>query len=205
MLLLIGTLIAMGQVSAPLSAAVAVASCVFVDCVWFELGRYRKGISTGNPLALLAKTPRTIRVLDLCARHGAAALIVVRFLPGPNLLAALAGRARISRARFVLLDTAASVLWTSVYLVAGFFLPQRVRSVIDSCLTASPMGLIFLLLGLTAAWLGIHRIKQRASNGGESEPGVACGIASESGISPARIDLEDVSIVSRGILTESEN
>jgi membrane-associated protein len=175
MLLLIGTLIARGQVSGPLSIIVAVAACVFVDCLWFELARIRRRKFTGGREGLRPIPLRSIRIRDLLVRHGGAALLVARFLPGPNLLAALAGRSsRVSRTRFALLDSAASTLWTSAYLAVGFFLPHKIGSLIDSCLNASPI--CFLFLGFAAVLFGIMRIRQRLSKRSESRPEMARGI-----------------------------
>jgi membrane-associated protein len=175
MLLLIGTLISRGQVSGPLSIVVAVAACVFVDSVWYELGRIRRRRFTGGRQGLRPRTLRSIRIRDLLVRHGGAALLVARFLPGPNWLAALAGRSsRVSRTRFALLDSAASTLWASAYLAVGLFLPHKISSLIDSCLNASPIW--FLFLGFAATLFGIIRIRQRFSKRNESEPEMACGI-----------------------------
>jgi len=164
LLLLIGALARSEGLDAPIALLMVVPGCVFVDCVWFELGHIRKSARSrwGR-----AKARKTFRIPDVFARHGGAAMLVARFLPGPNLVAAIAGYSNVSRVRFILQDTVASALWASLYLSVGYFLPQRLRSHLCSFVNTSPGCAILLTLGLTAAVLGalrlgLHMAKRRA-------------------------------------------
>jgi membrane protein DedA with SNARE-associated domain len=94
------------------------------------------------------------------ARHGGAAMFAARFLPGPNLAAAIAGYSNVSRVRFMVQDTVASALWASLYLTAGYFLPQHLRSNVCSLVSTSPGCAILLTLGLTAAVFGAFRFRR---------------------------------------------
>lgn len=157
MLLLIGALTGSERVSIPLALLVAVLGCLFVDCAWFDFGRVRK-TNPGRALTRLQSVDsRSFRIAHLFDRHGGVAMLVARFLPGPNLAAALAGLSGISRLRFVLLDTIVSALWAILYLAAGRFLPRELRSWVSSAMSASPGCAIFLILGFAAATLGVHR------------------------------------------------
>jgi membrane protein DedA with SNARE-associated domain len=91
LLLLIGALAGREGLNAPIALFVAVATCVFVDCAWFELGRIRKSTRSRGSRAMHAEDPRLFRIPDIFARHGSTAVFVARFLPGPNLAAAIAG------------------------------------------------------------------------------------------------------------------
>jgi len=122
----------------PLALFIAVSASVIVDCAWFDFGRSRKSNPGRAFKRLQSVDSRTFRVAHLFARHGAVAMLLARFLPGPNLAAALAGLSGLSRIRFVVLDTIVSVLWGDSLSAAGHFLPRQLRSWISSTMSASP-------------------------------------------------------------------
>lgn len=160
LLLVIGALAGSGGLNAPIALFVAVATCVFVDVAWFELGRIRKSARRRGSRARQAEDAKLFRMQDIFARHGSVAVFVARFLPGPNLAAAIAGYSSVSRVRFMVQDTIASTLWASLYLIGGYFLPQHLRSYLCSFVSAAPGGVILLALGLAAAVLGAFRFRQ---------------------------------------------
>jgi membrane protein DedA with SNARE-associated domain len=184
MLLLIGALTGSEGVSMPLAIFVAVAACLFVDCAWFDLGRNHKSNPGRAFKRLHSADARSFRIAHLFTRHGAVAMLVARFIPGPNLAAALAGHSGLSRLRFVLLDTIASGLWAILYLAAGRLLPQQLRSWFSSSMSASPGCGIFLILGF-AAILGVHRFGRYLSRRRDSRLGVPAPIASGAIVSEA--------------------
>jgi len=156
-LLLIGALTGSERVSIPLAIFVAVAACLFVDCAWFDLGRNRKSNPGRAFNRLHSADARSFRIAHLFPRHAGVVMFVARFIPGPNLAAALAGHSGLSRLRFVLLDTIASGLWAILYLAAGRFLPQQLRSWVSSTMSATPGCGLFLILGFAAAILVFPR------------------------------------------------
>jgi membrane protein DedA with SNARE-associated domain len=178
MLLLIGALTGSEKVGMPLALFATVSACVFVDCAWFDLGRNRKSNPGRAFKRLQSADSRSFRIAHLFARHDAVAMLVARFLPGPNLAAALAGVSGISRLRFVLLDIIVSGLWATLYLAAGRFLPQQLRSWVSSTMSASPVCGIFLILGLAAALLVVPRFGRYLSRRRASQLGAPALIAS---------------------------
>jgi membrane protein DedA with SNARE-associated domain len=189
MLLLIGALTGSESVSIPLALFVAVLACVFVDCAWFDLGRNRKSNPGRAFKRLQSVDSRSFRIAHLFARHGVVAMFVARFLPGPNLAAALAGLSGYSRLRFVLQDTIVSALWATLYLAAGRFLPGELRSWVSSTMSASPGCGVLLILGFAAAILGVQRFggylsRRRASRLGETAPIASGAIVSDACLNP---------------------
>jgi membrane protein DedA with SNARE-associated domain len=189
MLLLIGALAGSESVSIPLALLVAVSACVFVDCAWFDLGRNRKSNPGRAFKRLQSVDSRSFRIAHLFARHGGVAMLVARFLPGPNLAAAFAGLSGLSRVRFVMQDTIVSGLWAFLYLAAGRFLPRELRSWVSSTMSASPGRGVLLILGFAAAILGVQRFgrylsRQRASRPGEPAPIASGAITSDTYLNP---------------------
>ena len=179
MLLLVGALTGSESVSIPVALFVAISASVFVDCAWFDLGRNRKSNPGRAFKHLQSADSRSFRIAHLFARHGVVAMFVARFLPGPNLAAALAGLSGYSRIRFVLQDTIVSGLWAILYLAAGRILPRELRIWVSSTMSASPGWGVLLILGFTAVILGVQRFRhylsrRRASRLGTQAP-IACG------------------------------
>jgi membrane protein DedA with SNARE-associated domain len=179
LLLLMGALTGSESVSMPLASIVAVSASVFVDCAWFDLGRSRKSNPRGAFKHLQSIDARSFRIGHLFTRRAGVALFVARFIPGPNLAAALAGLSGFSRLRFVLLDMIVSGLWAILYLAAGHFLPRELRSWLSSTMSASPGCAFCLIVGFAAAILGVPRFARFLSGRRASRPRAAATIASE--------------------------
>jgi len=178
MLLLLGALTGSEKVGIPLALCVTVSSCVFVDCAWFDFGRNRK-LHPGRVFERLQSADsRSLRIAHLFARHGAVAILAARFLPGPNLAAAIAGLSGVSKMRFMLLDIIASGLWAMLYLAAGRFLPQHLRLWVSSAISNSPVCAIILILGFAGAVCVVPRFgrylpRRLASRFGEPDSGAS--------------------------------
>src|ERR1039458_8244678 len=116
LLLLIGALTGSESVSMPLAVLVAVSASVLVDCAWFDLGRSRKSNPVGAFKHLQSVDAGSFRICHLFTHRPGMAMFVTRFIPGPNLAAALAGLSGFSRLRFMALDIIVSGLWAFLYL-----------------------------------------------------------------------------------------
>jgi membrane protein DedA with SNARE-associated domain len=160
LLLLIGALAGSEGLNVPVALFVAVSACLLVDCAWFDLARIRKWTRNRARRERHAEVPKPFRIPDIFTRHGTTAIFVARFVPGPNLAAAIAGFSSVSRVRFMLQDTIASAVWATLYLTAGYLLPQHLRSCLCSFVSTSPGGVILLTLGLTAAVFGAFRFRR---------------------------------------------
>ena len=192
LLLLIGALTGSESVSTPLALIVAVSACVFVDCAWFDLGRSRKSNPSRALQRLQSADARFFRIGHLLTRRAGLAMFVARFIPGPNLAAALAGLSGFSRLRFVLLDIVVSGLWAILYLAAGHLLPRQLRLWLSSTMSASPGFGILLLLGLIAAILAAPRFRRYLSSRRAARRGLATPIATGSIVSDPCVDSEIV-------------
>jgi membrane protein DedA with SNARE-associated domain len=177
-LLLIGALTGSERVCIPLALLVAVSASVFGDCAWFGLGRSRKSNPSRAFKRLQSADARSLRIGHLFSRHAGVAMFAARFIPGPNLAAALAGLSGLSRVRFVVLDAIVSGLWATLFLTAGSFLPGQLRSWLSSAMSASPGYGILLILGFAAALLGISRFRRYLSRRSASRLGVPAPVVS---------------------------
>ena len=166
LLLLIGALAGSEGLNAPVALLVAVSACLLIDCAWFDLARIRKSTRGRASRVRHAEVLKQFHIPDIFTRHGTTAMFVARFVPGPNLAAALAGFSSVSRVRFMVQDTIASAVWATLYLTAGYLLPQHLRSGLCSFVSTSPGGFILLTLGLTAAVFGAFRYRRHLAKRG---------------------------------------
>lgn len=121
-LLGVGALIGAGLMSPALAFGSALAASLPPDIVWYELGRRRGGRVLGF-LCRIALEPDSCvrRTQNLFIRRGRGALLVAKFVPGLSTVAPpLAGIVGIARWQFILLDTAAAVLWAGAWMGLGY-------------------------------------------------------------------------------------
>src|SRR6202011_3471244 len=99
------------------------AACAVSDTIWFNLGR-RFGQSVIRMLCKLSLETDTCvrRTENIFANRGPAALLVAKFMPGLNTVAApIAGQSGMPYRQFILWDMAGAALWSGTLLFAGRF------------------------------------------------------------------------------------
>ena len=161
-LLAMGALIAREGYSLPAALALATATSVLADYVWYLLGR-TKGQSVLNQLCRISLEP------DSCVSStrtrfrelGAWALLIAKFVPGLSTMAPpMAGLSRMHWLRFLLADTAGSILWAGSYLALGLIFNRQLE---DVAVIAGRFGslLLAIVIGLLALWIGFKYWKRR--------------------------------------------
>jgi membrane protein DedA with SNARE-associated domain/rhodanese-related sulfurtransferase len=122
LLLAAGALAGTRQMNLWLAITFAVCAAVASDSMWYELGR-RKGVRVLQLLCRISLEP------DSCVRRtqvrfgksGARVLLVAKFIPGLNAMAApLAGIIRMGWRRFVLFDAMGALLWSGAFMITGY-------------------------------------------------------------------------------------
>src|SRR3954454_15048256 len=121
-LVAVGALAAGGQLRFDVAAWIAIATCVFGDTLWYELGR-KKGDSVLSLLCRISLEPDTcVRRSKVFFEKGAnRTLIFSKWLPGvSHVVPAVAGLSGIQRQHFFVTNTAGSALWIVVLMLAGY-------------------------------------------------------------------------------------
>jgi membrane protein DedA with SNARE-associated domain len=162
LLLAAGSLIRGGRLHVVIAIVCCTAAALIADSIWFELGRWRgRGI-----LRLLC---RVSLEPDSCVRqtenafvkYGMKSLLIAKFIPGLNTVAApLAGNSGSSLGRFLLYDAAGAALWSGFYIALGFFFSAQVEMLLAY---ASTMGsrLFLLVAVLFALWIGRKYVQRQ--------------------------------------------
>jgi len=133
----------------------AVSGAVVSDSMWYELGR-RKGVRVLQLLCRISLEP------DSCVRRtqvrfgksGARVLLIAKFIPGLNAMAApLSGIIRMGWRRFVLFDTLGALLWSSAFMITGYVFSGELERI---AARAAYLGewLLVLVLAAFAGYIG---------------------------------------------------
>src|SRR5580692_6995806 len=133
LLLVCGALAKTGHLSAAPILFFGVLACLIADSAWFQLGRSR-GAKVLAFLCRVALEP------DSCVRetengfvrYGVRFLLVSKFVPGMNALAApLAGSSRVSWGQFLFFDTLGASLFISSWGTIGYLFSGQLEAVGD--------------------------------------------------------------------------
>jgi membrane protein DedA with SNARE-associated domain/rhodanese-related sulfurtransferase len=152
-----------------LAITFAVSGAVVSDSMWYELGR-RKGVRVLQLLCRISLEP------DSCVRRtqvrfgksGARVLLIAKFIPGLNAMAApLSGIIRMGWRRFILFDALGALLWSSAFMITGYVFSGELERI---AARAAYLGewLLVLILAAFAGYIGwkfynrrrfLHRLK----------------------------------------------
>ena len=157
-----GALARSGQLSPPLLMLTALAACLLADNLWFYLGR-RSGGKVLKLLCRIALEPDSCvrRTENAFVRYGSRSLLVAKFLPGFNTVAApLAGSAGIAWPRFLAFDCAGVLLWLTAYVGIGYLFSDQIESVMEYAAGAG-RGLGALAIVLLSGWIARKYFERR--------------------------------------------
>jgi membrane protein DedA with SNARE-associated domain len=161
LLLACGALARSGQLNPVLVVVSGMSACLIADNVWFQLGR-RRGGKILKFLCRIALEPDSCvrRTESAFEKYGVRSLLVAKFVPGLNAVAApMAGSSGTSLGRFLWFDTLGALIWLLSYCGVGYAFSDQIE---DVGLYAMRMGsgLIVLLVALLAAWI-LRKFVQR--------------------------------------------
>lgn len=161
-LLAAGALAGSGKLSLWLILALAMAAALMGDVIWYEIGR-RRGAKVLNLLCRISLEPDSCvrRTETAFAKHGSRSLLVAKFVPGLSTAAPpLAGVFQMRFSRFLLFDSAGTLLWASLFIGFGFLFSQQIEGI--AARAAELGGWLFMLLAAgLAAFLGWKYLQRR--------------------------------------------
>jgi membrane protein DedA with SNARE-associated domain/rhodanese-related sulfurtransferase len=132
MLILGGTMAAMGQTSYASVICAAVAATLIADSLWFFTGRAYGRRLLNYLVRFSLSLDTTVRLArNTYERHGAPILTLAKFLPGLGLISApLLGTTAINVGVFLLWDFVGALLWASVWVIGGAALHDQIVQLI---------------------------------------------------------------------------
>ena len=147
-------------------AGLSVAAFLCADLAWFEAGRKFGGRILHFACGLTRDSASCAhKATSAFDRHGVRILLVSKFIPGFDAVAApLAGQAHVSILRFLLFDGFGAALWTGIYAALGYVFANqldrvamhlaRVGTLVALAVAA---GLSFYIVRRLARWLRFVR------------------------------------------------
>ena len=128
MLILGGTMAAMGQTTYASVIGAAVCATLLADSLWFFTGRTYGRRLLNQLVRFSLSLDTTVRVArNTYERYGVPILTVAKFLPGLGLISApLLGTTPINVGVFLLWDFVGAMLWASVWVIGGAALDDQI-------------------------------------------------------------------------------
>ncbi len=108
-----------------------VVACSLSDVSWYQIGR-RKGSSVLSFLCRISFNPDSCvrRTENIFFRYGAQSLLVAKFIPGVNTIAApLSGVSRMSLLRFLFFDGLGACIWVGTFLSLGYLFSSQLERI----------------------------------------------------------------------------
>lgn len=162
LLLAAGALIHTGGLSILPALLSCLAAALAADTIWFQLGKHR-GRQVLRLVCRLSLEPDScVRQTENAFRkYGMRSLLVSKFIPGLNAVAApLAGNSRSSFLRFALYDIAGASIWAGAYFAVGYLFSGELQKAVKY---ASRMGsnLLLLMVLLFSLWIARKFLQRR--------------------------------------------
>jgi membrane protein DedA with SNARE-associated domain/rhodanese-related sulfurtransferase len=131
LLLVCGALEKTGHLSAAPILFLGVLACLISDGAWFQLGRSRGRRVLGFLCRLAIEPDSCVRETENgFVRYGVRFLLVSKFIPGMNALAApLAGTARVGWLPFLIYDTLGAALFVSSWATVGYLFSGQLKDI----------------------------------------------------------------------------
>jgi membrane protein DedA with SNARE-associated domain len=133
LLLVCGALAKAGDLSPAPILFFGVLACLIADCAWFQLGR-RRGAKILGFLCRMALEPDSCvrQTENGFVRYGVRFLLVAKFIPGMNALAApMAGSSGVGWGQFLLFDTLGAAFFVSSWGTAGYLFSGQLEAIGD--------------------------------------------------------------------------
>jgi membrane protein DedA with SNARE-associated domain/rhodanese-related sulfurtransferase len=157
-----GALSGSGRMDLALAVAAAMAATLGADVLWYSLGR-AQGARVLGILCRFALDPDSLirHAKERFAAHRARYLILAKFLPGVNPLAAgLAGAVPIAPARFLVYAAAGALLWAGAWITLGYLCADVIGLMATR---AAPLGtpLVIVIAAALVVYLVVKYARRR--------------------------------------------
>jgi len=162
LLLVIGALAGAGRLSLWLAVAVAMAGCLAADLLWYTFGR-RRGASVLGILCRITLEPDSCvrRTEELFIAHRLRSLVIAKFLPGLNpLAAALAGVVKIRLIVFVLCEVGSALAWALGWIGLGYLFSDLIEPIAAAVARLGWAG-VALAAGCLALYVVVKYVQRR--------------------------------------------
>lgn len=156
-----GALSGLGHFSVAVSFVCAALACLLGDQLWYQVG-FRRGGAILPWVCRVSFNPDTCvrRTQNIFDRHGTKFLLIVKFFPGVNAIAApLSGILKMPFLRFLLFDSLGAIIWVGTFIGLGYLFSHQIGQAggYSAQIGSLFWGVIFGIFILTIVWKYIGR------------------------------------------------
>jgi membrane protein DedA with SNARE-associated domain len=162
LLLVCGALARTEQLNFLLVVIYALAACLIADNLWFQLGR-RYGAKALQFICKMSLEPDSCvrRTENIFVKYGIRSLLISKFIPGLNVVAApLAGGAGANFGRFLLFDSLGSLIWITFYVLVGYVFSGQLELAVGYAIRMGS-GFVIITICIFAAWIARKLLQRR--------------------------------------------
>jgi membrane protein DedA with SNARE-associated domain len=162
LMLVCGALARSGQLTLVSIVIYALAGCLIADNIWFQIGRRFSGKALQFICKMSLEPDSCVRRTEnIFIKYGLRSLLLSKFIPGLNVVAApLAGGSGANFSRFLLFDTAGTLIWIIAYVSVGYMFSDQLELAAAYAMRMGS-GFVVLAMFVFAAWLGWKSIQRR--------------------------------------------
>jgi membrane protein DedA with SNARE-associated domain len=162
LLLVSGALARTGQLKLSSVITYALAACLIADNVWFQLGK-RFSARALQFICKVSLEPDSCvrRTENVFVKYGLSSLLLSKFIPGLNVVAApLAGGSGANFGRFLLFDTLGALIWITSYVFAGYIFSYQLELAVGYAIRMGS-GFVLVAICTLAAWIAWKLLQRR--------------------------------------------
>jgi membrane protein DedA with SNARE-associated domain len=162
LLLVSGALARTGQLNLLLVVIYALAACLIADNIWFQLGR-RYSAKALQFICKMSLEPDSCvrRTENVFVKYGIRSLLLSKFIPGLNVVAApLAGGSGANFGRFLLFDSLGALIWIASYVFAGYVFSDQLELAVGYAIRMGS-GFVILTICIFTAWIAWKLLQRR--------------------------------------------
>jgi membrane protein DedA with SNARE-associated domain len=154
LLLVCGALAKAGHLSAAPILFFGVLACLIADSAWFQVGRNRGAKVLGFLCRMALEPDSCVRQTENSfVRYGVRFLLVSKFIPGMNALAApLTGSSRVGWRQFLLFDSLGAAVFISAWATVGYLFSGQLEAIGDVVGRAG-FRLFLSIVVITGGWI----------------------------------------------------
>jgi membrane protein DedA with SNARE-associated domain/rhodanese-related sulfurtransferase len=162
LLLVCGAMARVGDLNAGAILFYGLTACLIADSFWFLVGRSKGTKILGLLCRMTLEPDSCVRQTENgFARYGVGFLLVAKFVPGMNALAApLAGSSNVSWGQFLLFDGLGASIWISAFGTLGYLFSEQLEAIGDVVGRAG-FRLFFSIVVAIGAWIGWKYVQRR--------------------------------------------
>src|SRR5207237_907526 len=129
---------------------------------WFQLGK-RYSAKALQFICKMSLEPDSCvrRTENVFVKYGIRSLLVSKFIPGLNVVAApLAGGSGVNFGRFLLFDSLGALLWIATYVFAGYVFSDQLELAVGYAIQMGS-GFVIITLCIFTAWIAWKLLQRR--------------------------------------------